>query len=93
MLPKKDLTLDACNVEEHVALGQVGRCGEGGQAELVLDVDGCPALDSHVKHLFNLGNETLQTLCHPHVVVDGQDVGDSAAVDVLEVVIPPLGKD
>ena len=32
-------------------------------------------------------------LCHPHVIVDGQDVSDGAAVDVLEVVIAPLGKD
>ena len=68
-----NLTLDARDVEEHVALGQVGGCGEGGQAQLVLDVDGCPALDSHVKHLRNFGDETLQSqmLSHPHVVVDG----------------------
>ena len=32
-------------------------------------------------------------LCHPHVVVDGQDVSDGAAVDVLEVVIASFGKD
>ena len=82
-------------MEEHVTLGEIGGCGERGQPQLVLDVDGCPALDSHVKHLHNLGNETLpsQMLSNPHVVVDGQDVSDGAAVDVLQVVISPLGKD
>ena len=48
-----DLALDARDVEEHVALGEVGRGGEGGQTQFVLDVDGRPALDSHVKHLCN----------------------------------------
>ena len=32
-------------------------------------------------------------VCYPHVVEDGQDVSDGAAVDVLEVVIASLGKD
>ena len=56
MLPV-DLALDAGDVEEHVALGKVGRCGEGGQTQLVLDVDGGSTLDSHVKHLCNCKNE------------------------------------
>ena len=51
-----DLALDARDVEEHVALGEVGRGGEGGQTQLVLDVDGRPALDSHVKHLLELNH-------------------------------------
>ena len=64
-----DLALDARDVEEHVALGQVGRHGEGGEAQLVLDVDGRPALHSHVEHL--------------HVIKDHEDVGYSAAIDIL----------
>ena len=32
-------------------------------------------------------------VCYPHVVEDGQDVSNCAAVDVLEVVVASLGKD
>ena len=32
-------------------------------------------------------------VCYPHVVEDGQDVRDGATVDILEVMIAPLGKD
>ena len=32
-------------------------------------------------------------LLYPHVVEDGQDVSDGATIDILEVMIAPLGKD
>ena len=57
------LALDACDVEEHVALGKVGRCGEGGQTQLVLDVDGRTTLDSHVEHLHIRKNEITYLCC------------------------------
>ena len=64
------LALDARDVEEHVALGKVRRCGEGGQTQLVLDVDGRTTLDSHVKHLHNCKNEiTCNTMSHIYAVV------------------------
>ena len=96
-----DLALDAGDVEEHVALGKVGRRGEGSQPQLVLDVDSGAALNRHVKHLqHRCKNEiscmphiSTSCVCYPHVVEDGQDVSDGASVDVLEVVIASLGKD
>ena len=48
------LALDARDVEEHVALGEVGRRGQGGQTQLVLDVDRRSTLNGHVKHLQDL---------------------------------------
>ena len=46
-----DLPLDAGDVEEHVHPGEVGGRGEGGQAQLVLHVNGRAALHGHVEHL------------------------------------------
>ena len=60
-------------------LGQIRCHGQGGEAELVVDVDGGPALHGHVEHL--------------DVVEDHQDVGDGAPVDVLHIRVAALGQD
>ena len=58
------LALDARDVEEHVALGEVGRRGQRGQTQLVLDVDRRSTLNGHVKH--------LQDLQSPHLNMVGR---------------------
>ena len=58
-------------MEEHVHPGEVGRHGEGREAELVGDVDGGAALHRHVEHL--------------DVVIHHHDVRCCASIRVLVI--------
>ena len=64
-----DVPLNARDVEEHVHPRQKGCRGEGRQSLLILNVDGCPALNRHVKHL--------------DVVVNHHDVGYCTTICIL----------
>ena len=60
-------------------LCQVSSHGEWSEVVVVGDINCCPTLHRHVKHL--------------HVVKHHQDVGHRAPVDVLQVGVTPLGQD
>ena len=70
----KELPIALVWNNEKLLLGEVGAHGEGGETQLVGDVDGCPALHGHVQHL--------------DVVEHHQDVGHSASIDVLYAGLP-----